>query len=222
VLKAVDDPARAARQLVREAKNAGGHDNVTVVVLHVDEAALGDANETPTEEHEPVTGGRPPVAVDEETSESTDAAVAEAEREPDAAAAETGQEPDEAGQEPDEGGAGGGPAAAELEAVDSVTARRSRRRLVIVLAVVAVLVIVLVVGAVAVDSVYYVGVDAGTVSVYHGLPWSIGGVKLASLYMKTTYPIDAVASPWRERIQNHDLHRKDAALQLARRAQGLP
>ena len=37
ILSAVDDPGRIARQLVREAKNEGGHDNITVVVLRLDE-----------------------------------------------------------------------------------------------------------------------------------------------------------------------------------------
>ena len=44
VLAAVDDPLRAARQLVREAKNEGGHDNITVIVLRFDEAGAGDGD----------------------------------------------------------------------------------------------------------------------------------------------------------------------------------
>jgi serine/threonine protein phosphatase PrpC len=207
VLEAVDDPARAARQLVHEAKNAGGHDNVTVVVLRFDESPLVAADEETTGEHEPVTGEQEPVTEEHEP-------VTE-EHEP-----VTGEhEPVVEGHAPSADA--GAPVSAEAPHAPAAP-RRTRRRLLIALAVVIVLVGVLAAGALAIDSVYYVGVDGGTVSVFHGLPWSVAGVRLAGLYMKTTYPIDAVAQPWRERIDNHDLHRKAAALELARKAQGLP
>ena len=71
VLAAVDDPARIARQLVREAKNEGGHDNITVVVLRFDEAVAPESEVAGAEAatgvlpalDEPATGVLP--AVDE-------------------------------------------------------------------------------------------------------------------------------------------------------------
>ncbi len=45
VLATVDDPVEAARQLVALANEAGGRDNVTVVVVHVDPTQAGDAAE---------------------------------------------------------------------------------------------------------------------------------------------------------------------------------
>jgi protein phosphatase len=230
VLQTVDDPARAARQLVREAKNAGGHDNVTVVVLRLVAAPQAGADETPTQEHEPVVAGESPASTDEEPGPAVDAAGADAADASDVAdapdaidASDVADASDAADESTDSGTSPAAVAGAPpVASAAPVPAARRPRRLRIALAVVVVLVAVLVVGAAVADNVYYVGVEGGTVSVYHGLPWSIGGVRFAGLYMKTTYPIDAVAPPWRQRIDSHELHRKAAALELARRAQGLP
>lgn len=45
VLSTVDDPVEAARQLVALANEAGGRDNITVVVVHVDPTRAGDSAE---------------------------------------------------------------------------------------------------------------------------------------------------------------------------------
>ena len=60
------------------------------------------------------------------------------------------------------------------------------------------------------------------VSVYHGLPWKIGGLKLYGLYLETTTPVSVVSPSVAARVARHDLHRKAAALALARQAQGQP
>jgi hypothetical protein len=60
------------------------------------------------------------------------------------------------------------------------------------------------------------------VSVYHGLPWQVRGLRLYGLYLETTTPLAVVTPSLRARVERHDLHRKPAALALARQAQGLP
>jgi PPM family protein phosphatase len=105
----------------------------------------------------------------------------------------------------------------------AATARRPRRRrLWVVVAVIALLAVVLLAGVIAADNVYFVGDYDGMVSVYHGLPWDVGGLKLYGLYLETTTPLTGVAPGVAARIDRHDLHSKSAALALARQAQGLP
>ena len=59
VLAAVDDPLRIARQLIREAKNEGGHDNITVIVLRLDPAGDDDG----ADDGDPASAARPRRAV---------------------------------------------------------------------------------------------------------------------------------------------------------------
>jgi hypothetical protein len=60
------------------------------------------------------------------------------------------------------------------------------------------------------------------VSVYRGLPVSVAGVELNGLYLQTSMPLVTVAPSVRARVERHDLHRKAAALALARQAQAVP
>ncbi|HMK92150.1 MAG TPA: Stp1/IreP family PP2C-type Ser/Thr phosphatase [Thermoleophilia bacterium] len=227
VLEAIDDPLRAARQLVREAKNEGGHDNITAIVVRFDEAeegaaaddagAAGVAAAAPSSEasgSEQVTAPLPPLPPEAEAGAAAAGAA------PAAAAAE---EPTrtEAGDDDLQGAERPVDRAASAEDEESPAPRRSRRRLVLVLVLIVLVVGALAVGAV-VSGVYYVGVDNGMVSVYRGLPLEVGGLRLNDLYLRTTTPIDVVEPGLRQRIEDHELHRKSAALELARRAQGLP
>ncbi len=116
----------------------------------------------------------------------------------------------------------GGPRQAAVAADVAPLRRPRRRRLWLVVVVVALLAVCLLAGAVAADNVYFVGDYDGMVSVYHGLPWQVGGLKLYGLYLETTTPVAVVAPSVAARIDRHDLHRKSAALALARQAQGLP
>jgi len=232
VLAAVDDPARVARRLVSEAKSGGGHDNITVIVLRLDEvtadrdgasdgpeaaaegatAVLPAVGDEPATAALPVVGGQAPATEPEPATapgpatESEPATATEPENEPDGAGS---AEPDDS--ESPEGGEEAAPPAAP----------RRRRRLWLVV-IVAVVLAVCVAGGVAASSVYYVGDYDGMVSVYHGLPFTVAGVKLYDLYLETTTPVAGLSPGVRATVERHDLHRKAAALDLARRAQGLP
>jgi len=87
---------------------------------------------------------------------------------------------------------------------------------------VSVLLLACVAAGAAGNSVYFVGDHNGMVSVYHGLPWQVRGLRLYGLYLETTTPLSVVTPSLRARVERHDLHRKPAALALARQAQGLP
>ncbi len=253
VLAAVDDPLRAARRLVREAKNEGGHDNITVIVLRLDQAAddAVPAAEAATAAL-PVAGAEAATvalpALDDETTGDLDLS-------PEAGDAEGAGAPGYADEgaggadDGDDGGAtgdGGAEDAAESDvaatrddaetdvaatgdgaAGDDVAAgappapRRRRRRLWLAAAVAVLLLFCVAAGAVASD-VYFVGEHDGMVSVYRGLPVSVAGIRLNGLYLQTTMPLVAVAPGVRARVERHDLHRKAAALALARQAQAVP
>jgi protein phosphatase len=199
VLAAVDDPARIARQLVREAKNEGGHDNITVVVLRIDQA---DAHAPKAADAEAATGVLP--AVDDPARDPQPAV------DDTATSAQTRAEP-----------ATPGAPGTIVPVVTAAAPRRRRHRLWVVVAVSLLVLVCLVAGAVG-NTVYFVGDHDGMVCVYHGLPWQVGGLRLNSLYLESTTPFAVVAPGVRARIERHDLHRKAAALALARQAQGLP
>jgi serine/threonine protein phosphatase PrpC len=276
VLAAVDDPVRIARQLVREAKNEGGHDNITVVVLRFDEAVAGA---TEAADGEAATGVLPVVdeaetsllpVVDEAATSPPPAAgddasgapsVADADRALDmpsaaaaAAAADAADAADAdfadadfadadadfadadfadadadfaaAADAADAALAPVGPArpgapGTVLPAITAASPRRRRRRLWVIIAV-SVLLLACVAASAAGNSVYFVGDHDGMVSVYHGLPWQVRGLRLYGLYLETTTPLAVVTPSLRARVERHDLHRKPAALALARQAQGLP
>jgi serine/threonine protein phosphatase PrpC len=248
VLAAVDDPVRIARQLVREAKNEGGHDNITVVVLRFDEAV---ANATEAANDEAATGVLP--VVDEAATSPLPAAgdgasdvpsVADADRaldvpsaadaadadfaaaadadfaDADFADADDAADVDEAALAP-VGPAKPGAPGTVLPAITAAAPRRRRRRLWVIIAV-SVLLLACVAAGAAGNSVYFVGDHDGMVSVYHGLPWQVRGLRLYGLYLETTTPLAVVTPSLRARVERHDLHRKPAALALARQAQGLP
>jgi protein phosphatase len=241
VLAAVDDPLRAARQLVREAKNEGGHDNITVIVLRFDEAGAGDgdrADQVTTitapaaAGAEATTGSLPVLDAAARDAAARDASVRDVSL--DVAADTLGDAPlDAAADAPSDSPAAAlgdapsdSPAAAPvvppLDAGPAAAPSRRRHRFRLAVVLVALLVVCLVAGAAVADGVYFVGAGDGMVSVYHGLPWQIGGVRLYGLYLETTTPVAVVAPGLRARVERHDLHRKAAALALARQAQGLP
>jgi serine/threonine protein phosphatase PrpC len=249
VLGAVDDPQRVARRLIREAKNEGGHDNITVIVLRLDAPAgaaapaVGEAATVvlPPSGDEAVTVVLPAPADDGASAEPAEPAVPAAESagsgiddaadepagstadalsapsaEPDAAASDSdAAEPDAAEPDADV------PSVAEPGPALPAPRPRRRRRFWFTGAVIALLLVCVSAGAVASD-VYFVGDHDGMVSVYRGLPWRVAGVDLNGIYLETTMPLVTVDPGVRTRVDRHDLHRKAAALALARQAQGLP
>ncbi len=168
VLVETPDPQGAADRLVAEANQAGGVDNITVVVidLHDDPPAGSEASAAaagPSGTHRSTAGDGVPTATDRAPVDRRSAT-----RRPSVWAAR----------------------ARQAEAAGRVRLRRVRLRRValLVAAVVAVVAIALVGIRVYVDRQWYVGVANGHVAVYRGIPAEIAGFQLHHVVVETTIP----------------------------------
>ena len=162
ILASASDPQAAADRLVEEANRAGGDDNITAIVVFVDD---GSGSEGQSD------GGTPSTAI----AESDDPARAEAK-----------------GLVEREGHTAAMPAADRGEAEAEARPRRRRWvRVVVWLAVVAVVVTGGVLGARAyVNRQWYVGVSNEEVAIYNGVPTEVLGYRLSSPKELTGIPAD--------------------------------
>ncbi len=123
------------------------------------------------------------------------------------------------GPAPEAAGAG---AAAAPDAQPAAAPRRRRRRRLWLAVVLVVVLAACLGGGATLGSLYFVGDHDGNVTVFHGVPVTVAGLKLYDPYLETTTPLAAVRPAVLARVERHDLHRKAAALALAREAQGQP
>jgi protein phosphatase len=211
VLQQEHDPQRAAEQLVAKANEAGGLDNITVVIM---DFADGEGFEGAT--------WVPPAPPDGATRESEmppDLAgpdITAAHQIPAAVAAGTATAEGDAQAPPMPASTGaedapaypGGPEHAEaFPEPGKHRGRRTGRRLAIwIAALVAVLALVAVGTRLYLDSQYFVGVEDGRVAVFRGLPTKTAGVKMFGLVRLTDIPATAaVACPqWRPLLHDGD------------------
>jgi serine/threonine protein phosphatase PrpC len=180
-----DDPETTARRLLSTALDAGGTDNVTVVVVDVKEQEVpreerksGDTHEMPAvarggdRDEDPAPGrSRPPAR----------------ER---------------------KGGARSGPGRPKK-------ARRKRKRsrafgrFVRGLAIILVVVVALTPAYLWGASRYFLGLDGGEVVAYRGLPYAPLGVELNEEWRRTDVQVSEVKTPYRDPIENHKLYTQD-------------
>ncbi len=94
---------------------------------------------------------------------------------------------------------------------------RKRRRW-IYWTVVVFLVVVIAVGALAWfnSTVYYVGDYNGKVALFNGLPFSVLGVDLSSVYQLSTVQYESLTPYQREQVDSHDLLSKEEGQQFLR------
>ena len=181
VLKSESNPQRAADVLIDEANAAGGDDNITVLVLDFIDDGPGGGRARAREATSPEFGGAAAATVEAAAPEASDEgetgvlAAADLRR----AEAEIDQAPSEDGEPPH---------------------RRKRwirvARWVIVAAVV---LAALFVGArLYLNNQWYVGVAAGRVAIYNGIPTSVVGVELSHVEETTRIPAGRaeVLRPW--------------------------
>jgi len=223
IMREAPDIATAADRLVAAALDAGGRDNVTVVLFAIEE--VGGADDPPTEALAPAlvplerAGGEDgaPGAVAGQGSEAPPQAQGAVE--PEAPTVESAVSP--------------APPPRRLIARPARSHRRSprmpragahrgarhhclRRRLAIGTVLVCVLGAVAIAALVAAQSVYFVGTDAnGQVTVFNGLPYSLpGGLRLYTSYFVSGVTVAELSQLERHRLFNNELRSQQGATRL--------
>ena len=202
------DPQAAAERLILEARRGGGPDNITAVVVRLDEGPHGAAEDETTlvqrvdPEDDVATGELPFVVAGGEPpgpeGDAADALAAEA-------AALRADEPDAPSQ-----------AVTDVAADAARRHRRSVRRLGIVAALLVLLVVALAAGAFFLSTVFYVGVDDGTLAIYSGVPGKIGPVPLHAVYRRSVVTYDSLSPAARTLVDEEQLRDRESAMSLSR------
>jgi protein phosphatase len=182
--EAPGDPEKPARSLVSAALDAGGADNVTVIVVDV------KAETAPHEERSGDTHEMPPVA------RSGDRAATRA----------PAQRPSRKVHKPQT-------EARSRPSRRTKAARRKRRRsrfgsFVRGLAAVLVVVVALTPAYLWGSSRYFLSIDEGEVVAYRGLPYAPLGVELNEEWRRTDVEWWEVKTPYQDPIENHKLYTK--------------
>ena len=198
------DPQAAAERLILEARRQGGPDNITAVVVRVDEGPHGALDEEETTLVQPVD----PEA-DEATGELPFVVAAD---EPDGAEPDVDAADALAALRVEQDGA----SAPDPVADAARRRRRSRRRLGIVAAVLALLVVALAAGAFFLSTVFFIGVDDGTLTIYSGVPGEVGPVPLHAVYRRSVVTYDSLSPAARTLVDEQQLRDRESALSLSK------
>lgn len=185
-----------ARRLVAAANEAGGRDNITVVLFRLEEVGA-PAGQPGDDDQATMAGGDAPTA----------AQVRAAVQDADAAAQARRLEPRPPGGPPPEHAVGG----------------TRTRRILLALGVTLFLGLPLLIGAwAASQSVYFVGSDEGFVAMYRGLPYELPfGVDLYSLNYTSGVPVESLPADRRDELLDHTLRsRADAGDLIAQIERG--
>ena len=200
VLGSSEDLDEVARSLIQAANEAGGRDNITVVLFRLEEVGtLADA----------AAGTDQPTTIEELPTEpptSAGAAAPAPEAAPVSAVA-----------------VAAGPAARirprAREGVSADSPVHGKRRVKLVAALVAVVAVLLLVGGggyLATRQLYFVGTNSqGIVTIYRGLPYDLpAGIPLYETYFESGVPASVVPPDRRAQIFNNDLRSQSDAVKL--------
>jgi protein phosphatase len=203
IIDRADTLTAAAQQLVAAANEAGGRDNITVILFRVEEVTPGDGAVVSQSTMVGATAPR--------TDELREAAATQSGAQP-AAAPSTAATSTVAPRAP----------RPPRPAPPAAAAPRRRRRWAPFakgFAVVAVVLILIASGAwIATRSVYFVGTDAeGFVTLYSGLPYSLPGIDLFSTEFTSGVPAQELSPQVRKTVTEHKLRSHDDAVDLVRR-----
>jgi PPM family protein phosphatase len=180
-----DDPETPARRLLSTALDAGGTDNVTVVVVDVKEQEVPREARKSGDTHEMPAVGR----VGDRDEGPTPGRSRPSARERKGGARSGSGRPKKARRKRNRSGAFG----------------RFVRGLAVVLVVVVALTPAYLWGA----SRYFLGLDGGEVVAYRGLPYAPLGVELNEEWRRTDVQVSEVKTPYRDPIENHKLYTQD-------------
>ena len=194
----------AADALIREANEAGGRDNITVVLFRLEELGADDASGEETMVG--VAVPRDAVAAQTEESDRPGAAVVAVAPPPEHSTAHRVPPPPP-------------PGTRRLEPRPPATVTRERRfatPVAALLATVIVLGLILAGGYLASRQLYFLGTNAqGIVTVYRGLPYDLPfGVPLYETYYVSGVPASVVPAARRGQLLNNDLRSQSDATSL--------
>jgi PPM family protein phosphatase len=208
LLQAAPSLSSAARTLIDAANDAGGRDNITVVLFRLEEVGGPGASSAATAEHaavaEPGAAGA--------TEPATAAGGAQGEPAPRGATAVATPAAPTRLPEP----------VARRAPRPPRSGRPARRRRSLRVPVGPILVLFLVacvlLGAYyASQTVYFVGSKDGFVAVYRGLPYDLpAGIDLYSVNYESGLPVDELTAAQRRTIDDHKLRSRDDAQDLVR------
>jgi PPM family protein phosphatase len=204
ILRGAPNITTAAEQLVAAALEAGGRDNVTVVLFRVEEVG-GVEDLRATEELRSVPGPLPPL-----DEPPLDGPATEPERL--AAAAQSPPDPAEAAPRIHRRA----PRMPRRRSGPQRPRSRAWRRVAVAGVILAVLAVIATGGLLAAQSVYFIGADAnGQVTVYNGLPYTlVGGVRLYTQYYVSGITVAELSPLERGRLFNNELRSQQAATRL--------
>jgi serine/threonine protein phosphatase PrpC len=198
-----DNLDEAGDALIREANEAGGRDNITVVLFRLEEIGADDGAGEET-----MVGVAVPHDVlatrNEESDRSGATAVAVAPPPTRSAAQRVSPTP---------------PGARRLQARPPVTVRRDHRFITPISALLATVIVLGLIGSggyLASRQLYFLGTDAqGIVTVYRGLPFDLPfGVPLYETYYVSGVPASIVPAARRSQLLNNDLRSQSDATSL--------
>lgn len=197
------DPQAAAERLILEARRQGGPDNITAVVVRVDEAvAAADEEVTLVQDADADddTAELPFVVVVDEADASASVADA-ADALAVTAAALHAEQP-------------GDPAVA---AVADATRRRRRsvRRLGVIAAFLALLAVVGATGAFFLSTLFFIGVDDGRLAIYSGVPAEIGPIPLHAVYRRSVVTYDSLSPTARTLVDEQELRDRSSVFHVS-------
>jgi protein phosphatase len=196
VLGSTESLSDAAKALIAQANEAGGRDNITVVLFRVEEVGAPRARAAATEEPTMVGEPPPPAAAADSTGSASAVAVAPA--------------PASRVQ----------PRAPERPAAERVSARRLRftKPVAATVAVLAVLFLVGGGGYLATRQLYFIGTNShGIVTIYRGLPYSLpAGIPLYETFFVSGVPASQVPVDRRQEFFDNQIRSESSAVNLVR------
>jgi len=204
ILNGAKDLPEAGRRLIAAANDAGGRDNITVVLFRLQTVERGPDGEAGPDSSEQPTQ----VGLNAPTSSDVAAAVRRADAEGRPRGAVALADPPPAADPPPPGRPVGPPPRS-----------RRRRRLPPLAIILFVLAIPIVSGSLlALRAVYFIGTDPAddrTITVFRGLPYELpAGIRLYSRYGGSGITIDAVPPARRATFTDHKLRTRDDAVSL--------
>jgi protein phosphatase len=208
ILNQADTLQQAAQTLIDKANEAGGRDNITVVLVRLEEVGADQPTElsAPTVEHRE---SAPATGTDGEADPSA-VPVAPPPSFPEPAAATRPRLARTQGR------------ATEADGQPPRGARRRSRRLTKPLAVLlAVVIVVFLVGGggyLATRQLYFIGTNAqGIITIYRGLPYDLpAGIHLYESFYVSGVPVSEIPADRRSTVLNHNLRSESSAAQLVR------